>query len=185
MTVMHGNDDTGAPGRDGAAGTQGADGSARRLAAVEERLAQLEDEREITRLIASYGPLADSAEADSVAALWEPDGVYDVEGWLMTGRAEIAAMVGSERHGQWLSGGCAHVVGPPRVTVTGDEAVAVCHSLMVVHGESGFTVHRATANHWRLHRSSAGWLVTYRTNRVLDGRPESPRLLASGFESGA
>ncbi|NDZ78928.1 nuclear transport factor 2 family protein [Streptomyces sp. SID10853] len=160
------------------------DDTARRIAALEARLALLEDEREIARLIASYGPLVDSADAEAVAALWEPDGVYDVDELLMTGRAEIAAMVGSDRHGQWVSGGCAHVVGPPRVTVTGDEAVAVCHSLMVVHDASGFTVRRATANHWRLRRSQDGWQVTYRTNRVLDGRPESPRLLASGFGSG-
>lgn len=154
-----------------------------RLAGLEKRLRHVEDELAITRLILSYGPLVDSGGADAVAALWERDGVYDVDELVMNGRAEIAAMVRSDAHQGWISGGCAHVVGTPRVTVTGDEAVAVCYSLMILNGgpQGGFTVRRATANHWRLRRGPQGWLVTTRTNRVLDGRPESPKLLASGF----
>lgn len=151
-----------------------------RLARLEERLGELEDERSVTRLIASYGPLVDAGEADAVAALWEPDGVYDVDELVMTGQAEITAMVHSTNHQGWIAGGCAHVVGPPHVTVTGDDAVAVCHSLMVVQTEGRFVVRRATANHWRLRRGPEGWRVTVRTNRVLDGRPESPALLADG-----
>jgi hypothetical protein len=89
-------------------------------------------------------------------------------------------MVESSAHQRWIEGGCAHVVGPPRVTVDGDDAVAVCHSLMVVNTDDGFTVRRATANHWQLRRTPDGWRATTRTNRVLDGRPESPALLAKG-----
>jgi hypothetical protein len=152
-----------------------------RLRAMEERLRALEDEREITRLILSYGPLVDSGCAADVAELWEPDGVYDVDELLMTGRAQIEAMVRSRPHQRWIHGGCAHVVGPPHVTVAGEEATAVCYTLMVVNGPDGFTVRRATANHWRLRRGPDGWRVTARTNRVLDGRPESPDLLASHF----
>lgn len=51
------------------------------------RLQNLEDERDIARLIASYGPLVDAGDADGVAALWAEDGGYDVEGWQMTSRA--------------------------------------------------------------------------------------------------
>lgn len=151
-----------------------------RLAALERRLAQLEDERAVARLVAAYGPLVDSGDAEAVAKLWEPDGVYDVDELLMTGRAEIAAMVRSAAHQRWIAGGCAHVVGPQHVTVSGDDAVAVCYSLMVVHDDGGFVLRRATANLWRLRRSPGGWLVTNRTNRVLDGRPEAAALLGTG-----
>jgi uncharacterized protein (TIGR02246 family) len=154
----------------------------RRLAAVEQRLLLLEDERAVARLVAAYGPLVDSGDAEGVAALWESDGVYDVDELLMTGRAEIAAMVRSAPHQGWIAGGCAHVVGPPHVTVTGDEAVAVCYSLMVVRQDGDFVVRRATANVWRLRRSPRGWLVSNRTNRVLDGRGEAPALLADGLD---
>jgi uncharacterized protein (TIGR02246 family) len=152
-----------------------------RLAALEERLRRLEDERQVARVVAAYGPLVDGGDAERVAALWEPDGVYDVDELLMTGRAQIAAMVDSPAHQGWIAGGCAHVVGPPHITVTGDEAVAVCHSLMVVHQEGAFVLRRATANRWRLCRTRDGWQVTERTNRVLDGRAEAPELLRTGM----
>ncbi|TDC97265.1 nuclear transport factor 2 family protein [Actinomadura sp. 7K507] len=152
-----------------------------RLDALEARLRALEDERDITRLILSYGPLVDSGCAGDVAALWTEDGVYDVDEILMTGQAEIEAMVRSAPHQRWIAGGCAHVVGPPHVTVDGDEATAVGYTLMIVNTPDGFALRRATANHWRLRRTPAGWRAVNRTNCVLDGREESPDLLASHF----
>ncbi|MEV0920075.1 nuclear transport factor 2 family protein [Streptomyces sp. NPDC049967] len=151
-----------------------------RPVSVEARLAALEDERDIARMMASYGPLVDGGEADGVAALWAPDGVYDIDAIFLAGRERIREMVRSPAHQGWIRQGCAHVVGPPHVTVTGDEAVAVCHSLMVVHEAGRYTVRRATANHWRLRRTESGWQVVTRTNRILDGRPDSPGLLVRG-----
>jgi uncharacterized protein (TIGR02246 family) len=152
-----------------------------RLAELEHRLGRLEDERAVARVVAAYGPLVDGGDAARVAALWEPDGVYDVDELVMSGQAQIAAMVRSSAHQAWIAGGCAHVMGPPHVTVTGDEAVAVGHSLMVVQDDGRFVLRRATANCWRLRRGPAGWRVVERTTRVLDGRPESPRLLAGSI----
>lgn len=153
-----------------------------RLVRLETRVRQLEDEREVTRVLASYGPLVDSGEADAVAALWEADGVYDVDELFMRGHEQIAAMVRSSHHQSWIRGGCGHLVLPPYVRVTGDDAVAVCYSLMVVHEDGHFVVRRVTANHWSLRRGAQGWRVMVRTSRVLDGRPESPALLASEFD---
>lgn len=45
------------------------------------RLRRLEDERDIARLITSYGPAVDAGDADAAAALWATDGVYDVDGY--------------------------------------------------------------------------------------------------------
>ncbi|GAB3721333.1 nuclear transport factor 2 family protein [Nocardiopsis nanhaiensis] len=156
-----------------------------RLRAAEEGLRTLADEREITRLILSYGPLVDSGTAEAVADLWEQGGVYDVDTLPMEGRDQIAAMVRSASHREWISGGCAHFQGPPHVTVTGDRAVAACYSLMVVHdpAERRFRVHRGTANRWELRRTPQGWRVTRRTSRVLDGRAESPDLLLGALRA--
>lgn len=150
------------------------------LAELEQRLAKLEDEQAINRLIASYGPLVDSGCATEVAAIWDADGVYDVDELSMAGREQIEAMVRSSGHQGWIEGGCAHFLGPPHVTVHGDEAVAVCHSLMVIREDGRFVVRRATANHWQLHKRADGWRVTTRTSRALDGRAEAPALLADG-----
>ncbi|MDF1604102.1 nuclear transport factor 2 family protein [Nocardioides sp. YIM 152315] len=153
---------------------------AARLEALEGRLRELEDEREILRLITGYGPLVDGGAADDVAALWTDDGIYDVDEVYLDGSAAIRQMVESSAHQGWISGGCAHFLGPARVTLDGNDAVAVCHSLMVVNTDEGFRVRRATAHHWQLRRTPAGWRTTVRTSRVLDGRPESPALLRAG-----
>jgi hypothetical protein len=153
----------------------------RRLAALEERLRAVEDEQAITRLILSYGPLVDSGCAGQVAELWEPDGVYDVDEILMEGRDQIGAMVRSRNHQGWIEGGCAHFPGAPHITLDGDEATAVGYTLMIVNTPDGFALRRATANHWTLRRTEDGWRAVNRTNRILDGRAESPDLLASHF----
>ncbi len=153
-----------------------------RLADLQAQVSQMQDERAIARTLAAYGPLVDSGSAEAVAALWTEDGVYDVDERQMNGRAEIESMVHGPTHQGYIAGGCAHILGPPHVTVSGDDAIAVCHSLMVVHHESGFVVRRATANHFELRRGANGWKITTRTSRVLDGRPESPQLLAKGTD---
>lgn len=150
------------------------------LAGLERRLRALEDERDIAHLIASYGPYVDAGAGDEVAGLWLDDGVYDVDEVRLDGRDAIATMVATDPHQGWIAGGYAHVLGPPAVTVDGDEAVAVCHSLMVVRDDGRFVVRRATANHWVLVRTPEGWRVRTRTSRLLDGRDASPRLLARG-----
>lgn len=152
---------------------------AERFAALETRVRQLEDQQEIARIIASYGPLVDSGSAEAVADLWKPDGVYDVDEMVMSGHDEIVAMVTGSNHQGWITNGCAHFLGPAHVEVEGDEAVAVGHSLMIVRRDGQFLVRRATAHRWRLRRGPRGWRVTRRTSRVLDGRAESPRLLAA------
>jgi ketosteroid isomerase-like protein len=151
-----------------------------RIARLEARLQQLEDEREIAQLIASYGPLVDAGAAEEVAALWEDAGIYDIDEVFLDGRDQLVAMVESSAHQGWIAGGCAHFLGPAHVVVSGDTAIAVCHSLMVVREDGRFVVRRATANHWELTRTEHGWRTRRRTNRVLDGRPESPRLLLHG-----
>ena len=136
-----------------------------RLELLEERLNRVEDELAITRLIASYGPFVDGGDADAVAGMWTEDGVYDVDEGHMAGRSQLAAMVRSRAHQGWIAGGCAHFLGPAHVTLHGDTAVAVCHSLMVLNngGEFGqdaaFGVRRATAHHFELVRTEEGWRV--------------------------
>ena len=99
------------------------------LADLEKRLKHIEDERAVERLIASYGPLVDAGEADATAELWALDGSYDVEGWHMRGRDDVAAMVRSDAHQGLIRHGCCHFLGPAVVSVDGDDAVAVCESV--------------------------------------------------------
>ncbi|MGX9791269.1 nuclear transport factor 2 family protein [Mycobacterium sp. MMS18-G62] len=151
-----------------------------RLAQLERRLQHIEDERAIERLIASYGPLVDAGEADSTAQLWATDGTYDVEGWLMRSREDVAEMVRSDAHQGLIGRGACHFLGPAVATVDGDDAVAVCESILVVRSGDGFKVWRAGANHFRLRRIDGRWQIVARTTRTLDGKAQARELLAAG-----
>jgi len=149
-----------------------------RLSALELRLARVEDELAITRLVGCYGPLVDAADAEAVASLWAENGTYDVEGWEMRSRSDVRAMVLSPQHQGLVESGCTHFLGPVVVTVTGDEAVAVCESVLVVHHEKRFHVVRSGANRFDLVRGAGGWEILHRSTRALDGSAEARDLLA-------
>lgn len=148
---------------------------------LQRRLRHLEDERAIARLIASYGPAVDGADADAVAGLWAVDGTYDVEQWQMSSRADVHAMVSSPSHRDLVNSGCCHFLGPAVVTVDDDDAVAVCESLVLVSDGDSYRVWRCTANHFTLRRIDERWLITARTSRLLNGDAAAHALLAAGL----
>lgn len=176
--------------------TSASSAAADRLAALEERLERLEAERDIARLIASYGPSVDAADDVTAADLWAEDGVYDVEGWQMAGREEVRSMVASGAHRDLVAGGCSHFLGPAVVTVDGDEAVALCESLVLLRATrtdpdrtdragwraapSEYVVWRAAANHFRLRRIGGAWQIVARKSRLLDGNSEAHEMLRAG-----
>ena len=148
------------------------------------RLRRLEDDRDVRQLIAAYGPAVDAGDPDAAARLWATDGVYDVDGWRMESRADVHAMISSEAHQKLVAKGCCHFLGPCVVTVTGDSAVAVCESLVLVRDDrdvQGYRVWRATAHHFALRRIDERWQITTRTSRVLDGNPDALALLTRGL----
>ncbi|WIM88824.1 nuclear transport factor 2 family protein [Candidatus Mycobacterium wuenschmannii] len=153
-----------------------------RLEALERRLRSVEDELAIRRLLASYGPLVDAGDGDTVAALWTEDGQYDVDGWVMRGRSDVAAMVQSSGHQSMISAGAAHFLGPVCLRVDGDNAIAVCESIVVRHDDEGrgYRVWRAGANHVTLRRTDEGWRIVRRTTRALDGSSDARNVLAAG-----
>ena len=147
------------------------------LARLEQRVQRLEDELAVMRLLASYGPLADAGSADEAAGLWAEDGEYDVDGWRMRSRAEVHAMIRSDAHQNIIGAGSAHFFGPPTITVYGDDAVAVCESILVRHNADGFYIWRAGAHRIRLYRTGEGWRIVQRVSRPLDGSDAARALL--------
>src|SRR3954471_12971281 len=145
------------------------------------RVQRLEDEREIAPLIASSGPSVDSGNADSAANLWAENGTYDVEGWRMNSRNDVHGMVSSQSHQDLVAKGCCHFLGPCVITVTGNTAVALCESLVLLRRGDEYVVWRATANHFELNRIDAEWKIVARTSRLLNGNPEAHGLLRAGL----
>lgn len=158
----------------------GRPGGRRRVAdAFEARLQALEDREAIRNLIASYGPLADSGDAEGVALLWTEDGVYAVDGFPEArGHAAIAALITGPVHQALIARGCAHVLGAPVIDLDGDRATALCHSVVLAKTNDGWEAIRVAANRWELARTPEGWRVTRRDNALLDGREAARALLA-------
>lgn len=149
------------------------------MPALEARLQALEDREAIRALIAAYGPLADSGDAQGVAALWAGDGVYAIAGFgEATGRIEIAALINGDNHRQLMAQGCAHMLGPVAIDLAGDRATARGHSLVLRWTGSEFEVHRVAANRWELAHGQQGWQVTRRDNALLQGSEAARALLS-------
>jgi ketosteroid isomerase-like protein len=145
---------------------------------LEARLRAVEDREAIRDLIASYGPLADSGNAEAVAELWIEDGSYVVGGIAEAkGGAAIAALLTSETHRALMADGCAHMLGPVVIDLEGDRAVARGHSAVFRNGATGFEVWRVSANRWELVRTADGWRVERRFNAPLDGSYAAQALL--------
>ena len=130
-----------------------------RLFELQRRLERIEEERAIERVIASYGPLVDAGEAEAAADLWATDGSYDVEGWPMRSREDVAAMVRSDAHQGLIGRGCTHFLGPAVVTVDGDG------------GGGGVRVGPAGPPRGRLRRRAGGrQSLPAQTASTIDGR---------------
>ena len=147
------------------------------------RLLALEDRDAIRDLIAQYGPLADAGDCAGAAALWTRDGVYEVGGFgEFRGREAIRELLEGESHQTLIASGSAHVLGPPAITLQGDRAIAHNHSVVFRKaGDSSWEAHRASANEWHLQRTSEGWRIARRINRLLDGSPEARALLGGAL----
>jgi len=154
-----------------------------RLAALERRIRLLEDQVAIYQLMAAYGPAADSGSTERAISLWAEGGIYDLHSRVMTGRDEIAQELEGDWHQGLIAQGSGHIVSMPHVVVDGDRAVATCHSRLYRREGDAYRVISCSANRWEFARSEAGWQVTRRTSRRLDGSEESHALLSQAVES--
>ncbi|WP_416832519.1 MAG: nuclear transport factor 2 family protein [Erythrobacter sp.] len=142
------------------------------------RLRALEDRAQIANLIAAYGPLADTGAGEALARLWVEDGEYDIGGFgMIKGHAALAAMMDSPVHRGLMEQGCAHILSPHRIELSGDSAVAVGYSTVMRRTGEIYEAWRVSANRWWLVRTAAGWRVKRRENTPLNGSAETRSLL--------
>jgi ketosteroid isomerase-like protein len=154
-----------------------------RLAALEERVTLLEDHVAIHRLINSWGPAVDTGNAEAAGALFSDDAILESDLSYLIGPGAISYMVTGEGHQALIRGGSAHIPAFPVIRVDGDTATAVGYTRVYRHTEDGYEVWRVSANAWRFKRTEAGWRVSRRTNHVIDGGPQAPKLLSQLFET--
>ncbi|MBF6451121.1 nuclear transport factor 2 family protein [Nocardia elegans] len=155
-----------------------------RLAELERRLRDVEDQLAITRLLASYGPLVDSGDAEATAALWTEDGEYDVPGAHMRSQEAIRSMVLSDAHRKLIETGSTHFIGPAQIEVEGDRAIAVCESILVLRAEDSYRILMSGSHRITLVRTDGEWKIRHRITRELNGRREARELLRIEPSSG-
>jgi uncharacterized protein (TIGR02246 family) len=167
-------------GRTSAVTSRGVAELAGQVAALDRRVAALEDELAIHRLLVAYGFAVDTGDADATAELFAEEGVYDVDGTLvMRGRPDVRAMVLGKNH-QALLPNCAHTIGPAVVNVDGDRAVATAYSRIYLRQPEGLYLWRLSSNRFELERRDGRWQIVLRTTRLL-GRGDAQALLAGGL----
>ncbi|GLZ41991.1 nuclear transport factor 2 family protein [Actinokineospora sp. NBRC 105648] len=152
-----------------------------RIAALERRLAEVEDRLALLQIVAAYGPAVDSGSAEATAALWTEDGVYDTFPVVLAGKAAIAGMVTGELHQGLINSGAAHLIGIPHIELAGDTAVVTTYSQLVLRDNEtdSYRSWRTGVNRWEFARTPQGWRVTRRVNRQLDGTPEGRAILGA------
>ena len=154
------------------------------MAALKARVQELEDHRDVTQLVAQYGPSVDSGSADETASIWTDDGTFAVVGgehtFTMHGHSDIKSMVDGAGHQGLINNGCAHVLTMPHVVVDGDEAMGRSYALNIRWDPEAdrFWVARVSANKWHWVRTEKGWKVAERINSNLDSAEASRALLA-------
>ena len=135
------------------------------------RLNQLEDEREISRVLTRYGFAVDIGDADAAAALYTDDTVIDLGPTSMFSGVEGARqLVLDERH-QEIVGRCAHTMGPfvTDIDVTGDRATAVGYVRVYISDPDMRNPRLWRIGYTRLELVRAGetWRIATRLSRSL------------------
>ena len=97
---------------------------------------------------------------------------------------DVAAMVRSPGHQEFITTGCTHFLSPAVVTIHGDDAVAVCESTLLLRRGATYEAIRAGVSYFHLRRAAEsphGWQIVKRVTRLLDGTELPRRLLADGI----
>jgi len=141
------------------------------------RVQALEDRAEIAALLSRYGPAVDTLDGDAVAALWSEPGSYSFDDTVLTGDA-IGGLVDLPQHRALVAAGCGHLLTAPDILVRGDHARAVNHSAVLMREGEGWRAVRLSANRWEFVRTPAGWRISSRITRLLDGGSAARALLA-------
>lgn len=155
------------------------------VAELAARVQRLEDEREITQVLTSYGFAVDMGDADLTADLYTDDTVIDLgPSSQFTGTAGARQLVLDERH-QAIVGRSAHTMGPfvVHVNVDGDRATATGYVRVYISDSDmrNPRLWRIGYTNFELHRAGSTWKIAVRLSRSL-GADAGAELLRAGFD---
>lgn len=154
-----------------------------RLAQVEARLQELEDDRAIRELLARYGFTADNCQDEAFVRLYTEDGgikvaanakaraSFGVGEWIeYEGHEGVRNFITHPKghHSAALYGKSMHLQGNNLVTdIHGDEAVASGYQVAIAVDEDRVRLLSAGNNEWRLRRVDGQWRIAERRGAYL------------------
>ena len=138
---------------------------------LEERVQQLEDERELRELLARYSFNADLGRHREYSELYTEDGAIDLRGQGMEryeGRESILNDFISGPRASSRVGKAFHHAAPTVFHIDGNTAEAEGYSLMwVLQDDGAVTVANANYSHWKFRRVNGTWYIVERDVRLL------------------
>lgn len=151
-----------------------------RIAKLEARVQELEDERKIRELLSRYGFNADCHRHQAWVDLYTDDGVFDlsvgnagkIEGVLhLEGKRALTDFITRSRPAD-LWGKVMHCQGNNVVAhIDGEEAVVDSYSLVVQGDGPNVSLVSAGNNQWRMRKVNGKWLFKERRRRQI-GDPD-------------
>lgn len=151
----------------------------------EDRLRRIEDYIAIQQLIASYGPAADSCNMEELRKVWGDDPVYDARGLAYLEGEEVFGGFDGDYHRALVAAGSAHSATMPYVVLDGDKASATNYAMLYKFVDGRYELVRLNASRWLLRRTSSGWRVYRRTNRLTDGAGPALEVLRKAAQAPA
>jgi len=150
-----------------------------RIAQLEARLTQVEDQLALYQSVSAYGPAVDSLQSKMAAEQWSEDGVYEIGDpqFDAAGREEIQALFDADYHRGLVSSGCAHTMTLPHIKIAGDRAMGLGYHRLFTHSEGGYQLFRLSVSRWEWVRTAEGWKTTRRVHRLLSDDGSGQALL--------
>jgi hypothetical protein len=159
-----------------------------RLAELEQRVAQLEDEREIRELLSRYGYYADACLDDDYYGLFTDDCAMDVSSGREPDPYEVIRWEGQDAMREFMSvrtagqgdgfaGRSLHMQGNNlAIALHGDTATANGYSFILHQDGPQIRLKSASVNEWHLRRENGRWKIVERKRRMV-GAPDTPEVL--------
>jgi len=150
-----------------------------RVEALEARVLELEDEREIRELLSRYGFTADTCNDEAFVQLYTEDGTMklslpnsplsDDPIGVWQGQDRVREFITNPigHHSARLYGKSMHVNDNTVTHVDGDEAVANSYQFAIVVDESGVKLMSAGNNQWQLRKVDGKWYIKERRGAYL------------------
>ncbi len=152
-----------------------------RLAAMEVRIQELEDDRAIRDVLARYGFTADMGNDEAYVQLYTDDGAINLTfpGSAENGGPSVKIWQGKDELRQFISqqglhnqpgyhGRLMHVQGNNLVThIDGDRAVVNSYSIVLEGDNGSVSLNSAGNNQWLFEKVDGRWLIRERRRRAV------------------